>query len=243
MSQIPELVNALKSVLKSQNLTYADVAQALGLSEASIKRLFARKTFTLQRLEGICTLVGVELGELLELVRQERRRITALSFEQERQLASDVELLLVATCLRNHWGIGEILRQYALTEPQCIRALARLDRLGLIELLPGNRVRMRVAHNFAWIPGGPIETFFEEQVQPDFLADHFRGDDALRLFLTGHLSRSSAARFRARLEGLAVEFSELVREDSSLETYERHNVGVVLSQRNWELAAFAQMRR
>ena len=48
------LVEALKRTLKAKGLTYADVAGAIALSEASVKRMFARGDFTLQRLEEIC---------------------------------------------------------------------------------------------------------------------------------------------------------------------------------------------
>ena len=46
-----QLIDALKRVLKSRRLTYADLAAGVGLSEASVKRLFSQRTFTLERLE------------------------------------------------------------------------------------------------------------------------------------------------------------------------------------------------
>ena len=33
----------------------------------------------------------------------------------------------------------------------------------IIELQPGNRVKMLVAPNFDWIPNGPIQQFFEAE--------------------------------------------------------------------------------
>ena len=46
------LVDALKRLLKAHDVTYARVAAGLGLSEASVKRMFSRRDFTLQRLEA-----------------------------------------------------------------------------------------------------------------------------------------------------------------------------------------------
>ena len=40
MAQTRSLVAALKQVLKGRGLTYADVARGLGMSEASVKRVF-----------------------------------------------------------------------------------------------------------------------------------------------------------------------------------------------------------
>ena len=40
------------------------VAERVGLSEASVKRLFARQTFTLDRLEQFCGLVDMSIADL-----------------------------------------------------------------------------------------------------------------------------------------------------------------------------------
>jgi hypothetical protein len=49
MSQSQAMIQTLKKVIRQQDKTYKDVAVALQLSEASVKRLFAEKTFSLER--------------------------------------------------------------------------------------------------------------------------------------------------------------------------------------------------
>lgn len=71
-----------------------------------------------------------------------------LSEAQEKELVSDEKLLLVAVCL-NQWEIADIVRAYRLSEAECIQCLVKLDRLRLITLLPGNRIRLNVARDFA----------------------------------------------------------------------------------------------
>ena len=46
-----QLIETLKKLVKARGLTYADVAARVGLSEASVKRLFSRGSFTLARLQ------------------------------------------------------------------------------------------------------------------------------------------------------------------------------------------------
>jgi hypothetical protein len=41
-----------------------------------------------------------------------------------------------------------------------LKRLLLLDKMGLIELRPGNRVRSKVARDFDWLPDGPIGHFF-----------------------------------------------------------------------------------
>ena len=50
MAQVGLLVTELKRYLKSQNITYAALGRQLNLSESSVKRLFARQSFSLKRL-------------------------------------------------------------------------------------------------------------------------------------------------------------------------------------------------
>ena len=97
------LVEALKRTLKAKGLTYADVAGAIALSEASVKRMFARGDFTLQRLEEICRFARIDLTELAESAGEDTQGIAHLSVEQEEEIVSDPRLLLVAWCAVNNW--------------------------------------------------------------------------------------------------------------------------------------------
>lgn len=72
MSQTNNLLLALKKQLRAQGKTYADVAQLLDLSEASVKRLFASQSFTLQRLEQLCDWLQIEFSELMQQAQQQQ---------------------------------------------------------------------------------------------------------------------------------------------------------------------------
>ena len=56
MPQTHALIEALKRLLKARAVTYAELAQRIGVSEASVKRMFSQKQFTLQRLDQILDL-------------------------------------------------------------------------------------------------------------------------------------------------------------------------------------------
>src|SRR5580704_10643876 len=49
-TEIIQLIATIKRELKAQGLTYKDVARALKVSEASVKRVFASERFTVARL-------------------------------------------------------------------------------------------------------------------------------------------------------------------------------------------------
>ena len=89
MAQSSELVKALKAQLKVCGVKYADVADKLDLSEASVKRLFSEESFTLKRLDQVCELLEIDISDLLEIARQSSQ-IRSLTREQEQEIVSDM---------------------------------------------------------------------------------------------------------------------------------------------------------
>ena len=243
MAQTQAVISTLKQALKAARLTYADVARGLGMSEANVKRMFASGHFRLDRLDAICELMHMDLTELFQLVEASRQRITQLLEEQERELVADVKLLLVAVSVRNHLSYEEIVRNYMITESECMHCLAKLDRLHIIELLPRNRIKLRIDENFSWLPNGPIERFFEREVQSQFLKSGFNSTGSLRVFIPGLLSERSQDAFNRKLLALAKEFNELHRQDSNLPLGKRRSIGLLLALREWEFAAFRPFSR
>lgn len=243
MAQTAALIETLKQALKSHRLTYAEVARKLDMSEANVKRMFASQRFTLERLEDVCKLMKMELSDLFQLYEESRQRITQLTLEQEEELVRDTKLLLVAVSVRNRLCFDDIVSNYQLTQNECIRALAKLDKLKIIDLLPENRIKLRIDEGFRWLPNGPIESFFEKQIQGQFLKSRFNGELEQRLFLFGLLGDSSTQVMINKIQSLAKEFTELHRQDARLPLEKRHNIGFMLALRPWELEVFQPLRR
>jgi DNA-binding Xre family transcriptional regulator len=86
MSQSSQLIDALKLELRRQRITYKQVAQTLELSEASVKRLFAGRFFTLERLERICQLLNMSFSDLVRQAEKKVALTNELTLEQEREI-------------------------------------------------------------------------------------------------------------------------------------------------------------
>ncbi|WP_026354322.1 helix-turn-helix domain-containing protein [Massilia niastensis] len=243
MSEISQLIVTLKRQLKQQGMTYRDVAAALGLSEPSVKRLFASEQFTLDRVIEVCNLLGFTLAELAQEAQQGQRRLRTLSAEQEGELVSDAKLLLVAVCALNHWSLADMLAVYRLTEAECVQHLLRLDRLRLITLLPGNRIRLNVARDFDWLADGPIRRYFREQGMHEFLDGGFDQQGESLDFAHGMLTESAQAKLRAELRQLRARFAQLHEESLAAPLAQRRGSGLLLALREWEPAAFGALRR
>ncbi|MEM1437003.1 MAG: XRE family transcriptional regulator [Pseudomonadota bacterium] len=232
MNGTSALVRALKRLLKQSGVTYADAAVALELSEASVKRLFSEESFTLKRMEVLCQLAGAELVDLVRAVDDERERVRELTDEQEAELAADLECLVVAISVLNRYRFEDVLSEYDFTVPELQRLFVRLDRLGIIELQPENRYRLRVARDFRWRRNGPIEQIMVRSVLSSFLERSLlHQEDAFR-FCWGTLTPDSVQAFRTRLAALAEDFNRTADQDARLPLGDRSGSGLLLALRS-----------
>lgn len=243
MSQYIAVVDALKRALKAKKLTYAHVAKELAMSEASVKRMFASGRFTLERFEQVCTFAGLGLTELAREVDSEKNFIAHMTLEQEREVVSNPKLFLVAVCALNHLSLDQIVETYDIPRAECIQLLLKLDRIKFLELMPNNRIRLKVSPDFSWLPNGPILQYFMTRAHHEYFRSRFDGPNEVLVVMNAMLSHASAAQFAMKLRKLARDFTELHNDDKHLPLGERRPASVVLALRAWELDEFRQMRR
>lgn len=243
VAQAKPLLQALKSALKAHGITYAQVADHLDLSEASVKRLFADNSFSLQRLERVCQMMGLEISDLVQLMHERQPLLQQLDEQQEQQIADDLELLLVTICALNRWSLEDICSFYNISETDCIRKLVQLDTLKIIELLPRNRIKLLIAPNFAWRENGPIQRFFQDKIGREYFRARFDDVGERLIVLNGMLSPRANGEFQRKLMRLVREFNELNDEDAPLTLKDRHGVTVVMALRSWNYGLFAPLLR
>ena len=243
MSTTADLVSQLKRALKTAGMTYADLAQTLGMAESSVKRMFAKGDMSLSRIDAICRALALDFAELAQRVADAQPLLAALTLEQERAVVADEKLLLVAVNVLSQWTAEQMTSAYRLSEAEVVQYLAQLDRIGIIELKPGNRYRLKLAKTFRWRPHGPVMQFFQEHVVLDYFGGGFDGHGEGLLLVHGSISSSLAHSFIERLQRVAQDFAQQHQSDQKLPTSQRRGYTLVLGMRDWELAAFARLRR
>ncbi len=243
MSQTKQILETLKQELRKQGITYRQVANQLDLSEASVKRLFSENSFTLERLGQVCEMLHLEISELIREMEKNIELTRELTLEQEKELASDIKMILMAHFLMNKVEFSEIIDIYDISEHEGIQLLAKLDRMKIIELLPGNRVRLMVHKHFRPIPGGPIQQYYERQLQAEFLHSRFKGGGEFRSYLSGMFSRAANAEVIRKLKRLEEDFKDLRDESDGLPLEERFGCSLIMAIRPWEPRVFEELRR
>ncbi len=243
MSTTADLVTALKKELKAAQMTYADLAIHLGVAESSVKRMLAKGDMPLSKVDAICRALKLDFAELARRVADAQPLLAALTLQQEQAVVADKKLLLVAICVLSQWTLEQITANYRLSEADCIACLAQLDRIGIIELRPLNRYRLKLAKAFRWRPHGPVMQFFREDVVLDYYSGGFDGPGEGLLLVHGSVSRSLAPAFLERLQRVAQDFAQQHLADQKLPEAAREGYTLVLGMRRWEFAAFTALRR
>lgn len=243
MSTTADLVLALKKELKAAQMTYADLAEGLGMAESSVKRMLAKGDMALSRIDAICRVLKLDFGELARRVADAQPLLKELTQEQEKAVVADKKLLLCAICVLSQWTAEQIAASYRLTEAECVKYFAQLDRIGIIELRPLNRYRLKLAKTFRWRPHGPVMDYFRDHAVLDYFGGGFDGPAEGLLLVHGSVSRAIAPSFVDRLQRVAQDFAQQHQADQKLAAHDREGYTLVLAMRSWEFAAFTQLRR
>jgi DNA-binding Xre family transcriptional regulator len=233
MAQSTILIESLKRELKARSITYADLAPVLELSEASVKRMFSKEDFTLKRLDAVCEFAGIELDALARGLGNREDPIAQLTLKQEEELVDSPQLFIMAVLALNLLTFEQITQRYQFTEANAIHLLLQLERLKFLELRPGNRIKLTIARNFSWIPDGPIQRLFKEDVSSDYFDTDFNGPHELMLFMNGMMSEASIHNLMDRLKRVARQFNDDHLSDSTRSWDDRHAVSLLLAVRPW----------
>jgi AcrR family transcriptional regulator len=242
MSERNLVVTELKRALRERGLTYLAVARRLNLSLATVKRLFSSGDFSLERVELVCEMLGLRLSEILERARDHHTPTNQLTLTQEREIVADPKLFFVTWLVLNRVPAEDILRLYRLTQRELVRCLIKLDRLKVLELQPGNRVRLLVSRRFSWRPGGPVQRHIHQKLLREFLASAFVGAQDEFFFHGAMVSEEVHGHLKRVLQSAARECMDLVERDRSA-TPSRNGAAFVLALRPWGYSGFKDFER
>ena len=243
MSTTADLIVVLKNELKDIKMTYAELAKKLDMSESSVKRMFAKSDMTLSKIDAICRVLKLDFAEIAKRVASTEVLLKELTQEQEETVVADSKLLLVAICVLSQWSWEQIVKDYQITETQCISALVALDKIGIIELRPMNRYRLMLAKTFRWKPNGPVMNYFRKHAMTDYFNGSFDKNGESLLLVHGSISKAIAPSFTDRMQKLAQDFAHQHQMDQKLDYKNKQGYTLVLGMRDWEFAAFTALRR
>jgi transcriptional regulator with XRE-family HTH domain len=240
----PELiVQTLRKRMRSDAITYADLAVRIGMSESSVKRIFSDKDMSLTRLAQMCHVCEFDFDEIFREAASRRPEVLFLSDEQEKSLVADSTLMLVAICCLGEWRFEQILDTYNVSATKCIECLVKLDRLKLIELRADNKYRLLLSRTFRWRPHGPVQNFFTNHIISDYFKGTFSSTQETLIMSHGRISKESAKQLVLAIHRLASELAEKHQADQKLTAIEKDGFTLVAALQSWELANLTKLRK
>src|ERR1700722_7037109 len=237
-----QIVAELKRALRAGGHTYADVAQKLDLSLASVKRLFSQEDLSLARVDAISELIGLGLMEILDRARERTVPATQLTLAQESEIVSDTRLLFMTWLVLIRTPFEEMVHSYRFSERDAQKYLIRLDRLKVLELQPGNRVKLLVSRHFSWRAGGPVQKYIDQKLLREFFASPFTQRTEEFFFHGRRVSAEALSRLKLALQSAARECAEII-ERVRASTKDRFGAAYVLALRPWHYSGFQQFDR
>ena len=155
------IFDALKRTLRAKGITYRQLAERMGLSEPTVKRIFHERNCKLDRLMEICAVSGVELENVLGSMNRGPGPASRIAVETERKLARRPSLLFTFIMLGEKFAPEAIMRAQGLSEASMFLYLRDLEDLGLVALGSGLTARVLVETPIQWDFEGPLQPLFE----------------------------------------------------------------------------------
>lgn len=223
---------ALKAHLKARGLTYQDLATKIGISHATVKRIFSECDCTIERLMEICAFLQIELADVVRTVPKKSNLIEHLTWDQEVDFVKNKKLLMTAVCALSLWRFEEMLKYFMLEETELIALFSQLDEMGFLSWQANNHYRLLVARDFAWIVDGPIMRFVRGMAD-DFFDHRFEAPGEVLRIVNVRISHKAREKLKARLEQIAQEYATQVSEDADLPLMERPPLSICIATRLW----------
>ncbi len=166
--------SALKQVLKTRDMRYRDLADLLGASEQTIKRLFKEQDCKMSRLIEICNAIGIDFSDLIELAANAPAEPTQLSLQTEHALASNTGLMSFFMLLVSGFDTQAIAHYNKLKGSDAYLYLRELEKLGLIRLGANDVVHFLIKRPIRWRLDGPLHKLLV-RVNQGFVAQALTG--------------------------------------------------------------------
>lgn len=237
-------LSILREMLRQKGLHNRDLAIRLGVTERTVTRWINGKSLELEVLQDLCELAGISLNELFELSgRMQDREPVNLSRDMELKLVDEPAMLVALATLQSH-SPEEAKQLTGMSECEWITALIGLDKLGLIQLLPKNHVRLLVPRTFQWLKDGPVRRMQHRWFKEIFGELVLNEEDLTSRYSTLTLSARSVAIIEERYRALMTEMDQLSAADRQFTSEsERRWFGVLLSVRPLSVSPFSHWRR
>jgi len=205
----------LKQALKVKGKTYAQLADFLGISELSVKRMFRDKDCKISRVFEVCDFLSISLEDLLATQKRKSHTPEFLPEAMEQALASNTNLFTVFVLLISEIGTDDIKSVTGQTHAQLYMHMRELEKIGLISIGANEKIKFTVPTPVRWRFDGVLANELK-QLNMRFIAHYFEklGTPDYQLVSKSRLlSQESLEELQRDGDDLAKKFEHLASQD------------------------------
>ncbi|MEQ1877010.1 MAG: hypothetical protein ABL958_10220, partial [Bdellovibrionia bacterium] len=186
---------------------------------------------------------GMTLNDATQLAKQEERfSRRRFSLDQEKALVADLKLLGLFYLVATHVDFDGILKRFDYERSELIKYLVRLDRLKIIDLLPNQRIKLRLPLDAKWNDHGPLMKKYGNEMKADFVNYQFDKQGELFDFYTGYVSEETLKLVQNALAKVFVDFHQMSDVDAASAKRARRMTFLVAC-RPWTFSIISQLAR
>jgi DNA-binding Xre family transcriptional regulator len=227
------VIENLKAQLKLRGMSYKHLAQVWNIAESSVKRIMSSDEISLSRIESACHAMNLHIGDFFKQINfPNESGLFYLTPEQESRLAKEPEVLNYFLLLNEGRSPSEILRDYSISNEKNIRILNQLEKWGLIEVHPNNRIKRKFLGNLRFRKEGPLGQQIESVVRLEFLNSTFAKTGEYFTFLHLNFVGDDLQKYKAK-------FLEIFKEMNTQSDKNRNHpnavsYGITMAMRPWD---------
>lgn len=158
------VLSHLKLALKKRDISYAELAERLGMSESGIKKIMTNDDVSLGRLAELCDAAEIDLFDLLEVAWKSPPAPFILDDDQRQLFEAHPGLYNFHRALMDaRMDPDKVKEHYALDQRSVTLYLGALEDLGLVSLQPSGKVRSTVPAPYRM--GGAPENIARQNIR------------------------------------------------------------------------------
>lgn len=207
---VAAILAELRQELRRQGIRVRTLAKEIGVAEPTMGRWLRGKGLTIDGLDRICTILGIDIRDLI--ARSDEGDADRFTLSQERTLAADRKLAIIFFAILNGAQREVLEAEFGLPSCQVDQYLAHLQRLGLIDIARQGRVRPLTTRAVRWRPNGPLALDFDRSVKGLVLSASDRMDSLYASDMV-RLSAAGRARVHALFETLRHDIHVIAEQD------------------------------
>ena len=141
----PFVADEIKRLLKTKSISYKHLSDYLGVSEKTITRsLNNHQELSLERLSSICSLLNIQLSDLLSTAEKNMAKIHYYNEKQDIAMSENPEMYHLLHGVFAEQNIERLAETRGKTVAEMYLALRDLEKLDLISIGTNNTCTLRV---------------------------------------------------------------------------------------------------